>query len=122
MLKEKDILKYRNNISERFRKLEYAIDSNKISYSKYQKLKRNYNVQLHLIDYILGRRALSDLLSEDVQCTIKDDTYKLLIGGRNNGLQIKTYLDIQKWAIENGFEKVKVEFVIPDELKGDDVQ
>lgn len=120
MLKEKDILKYRHNISERFRKLEYAIDSNKISYSKYQKLKRNYNVQLHLIDYILGRRALSDLLSEDVSCTIKDDTYKLLLGGRNYGLQMKTYLDIQKWAIENGFEKVKVEFVIPDELKGDD--
>lgn len=119
MLKEKDILKYRHNISERFRKLEYAINSNKISYSKCQKLKRNYNVQLHLIDYILGRCALSDLLSEDVQCTIKDDTYKLLLGGRNNGLQIKTYLDIQKWAIENGFEKVKVEFVIPDELKGD---
>ena len=61
-------------------------------------------------------------LSEDVSCTIKDDTYKLLLGGRNYGLQMKTYLDIQKWAIENGFEKVKVEFVIPDELKGDDVQ
>lgn len=66
MLKEKDILKYRNNISERFRKLEYAINSNKISYSKCQKLKRNYNVQLHLIDYILGRCCLSDLLLEDV--------------------------------------------------------
>lgn len=73
MLKEKDILKYRHNISERFRKLEYAIDSNKISYSKCQKLKRNYNVQLHLIDYILGRHALSDLLSEDVNLKGDDE-------------------------------------------------
>lgn len=77
MLKEKDILKYRHNISERFRKLEYAIDSNKISYSKFQKLKRNYNVQLHSIDYILGKHALSGLLSEDVN----------LKGGDNNGTE-----------------------------------
>ena len=77
MLKEKDILKYRNNISERFRKLEYAINSNKISYSKCQKLKRNYNVQLHLIDYILGRCCLSDLLLEDVD----------LKGDDNNGTE-----------------------------------
>lgn len=42
---------------------------------------------------------------------------KLLCGGRNNGKTLQQYLEIQKWAIENDYEKVKVEFINSDTIK-----
>lgn len=45
----------------------------------------------------------------------KTGKVNILTGGRNNGRIIKSYLDIQKWAVKNGFEKVKVNFVTSNE-------
>lgn len=72
MISEKEILKYRNNVSKRFNELEKAIDSEEISCSTVKKLKQNYNVQLHLIDYILGKCELSDLLLKDLGTKTKE--------------------------------------------------
>ena len=45
---------------------------------------------------------------------MKTGNIRLLCGGRNNGKTLQQYLEIQKWAIENGYKKVKFEFVTPD--------
>ncbi|HIQ91015.1 MAG TPA: hypothetical protein IAB27_05280 [Candidatus Coprosoma intestinipullorum] len=71
MIKEKELLSYRNNVSKRLNKLECAIDNEEISYSKVKKLRQNYNIQLHLIDYILGKCNPSDLLLKDLETQVK---------------------------------------------------
>ena len=39
---------------------------------------------------------------------------ELLCSGRSSGRTLQQYLEIQKWAIENGYEKIKVEFITPE--------
>ena len=65
MKKVEEIMKYRHDISRRFAKLENAIDNDWISVSQATQLRKNYNIQLHLIDYILGKRELSELLLKE---------------------------------------------------------
>lgn len=65
MKKTEEIIKYRQDISRRFAKLENAIDNDWISVSQATQLRKNYNIQLHLIDYILGKRELTELLLKE---------------------------------------------------------
>ena len=48
---------------------------------------------------------------------MKTGNIRLLCGGRNNGKTLQQYSDIQKLAVENDYEKVKVEFITPDIIK-----
>lgn len=65
MKKAEEIIKYRQDVSRRFAKLENAIDNDWISVSQATQLRKNYNIQLHLIDYILGKRELTELLLKE---------------------------------------------------------
>lgn len=65
MKKTEEIIKYRQDVSRRFAKLENAIDNDWISVSQAKQLRKNYNIQLHLIDYILGKRELTELLLKE---------------------------------------------------------
>lgn len=65
MKKTEEIIKYRQDVSRRFAKLENAIDNDWISVSQATQLRKNYNIQLHLIDYILGKRELTELLLKE---------------------------------------------------------
>lgn len=67
MKKANEIIKYRQDISRRFKKLENYIDNDWVSTSQARELRKNYNIQLHLIDYILGKRELSDLLLKELE-------------------------------------------------------
>lgn len=44
----------------------------------------------------------------------KEGKVGVLCGGRDNGRTLQQYLEVQKWAVENGFEKVKLEFITPE--------
>lgn len=67
MIKERELLKYRQNIKDRFNKLENFINNDWVSTNKAKNLRTNYNIQLHLIDFILGKRELSNLLLKEIE-------------------------------------------------------
>lgn len=67
MKTQKEILKYKQDLSRRFNELENAIDNEQISESQAIRLRKNYNIQLHLLRWVLGKDDLSDLLLKEVE-------------------------------------------------------